>query len=98
MLFLETLRASAVQRKILGYFPFLETLRASVVQRKFFGGILGWGVCTGEHTGGVTRGDPYHDTRLRSGPEFLTVNPSLPSHTQISSYKNPYYSYMGKTS
>ena len=88
MLFLETLRASAVQKK-LGYFPFLDALRASVVLRKIFGVKMG----VYRYTPGPGPGDPrtgtYHDTRLRSGPEFLTVNPSLPSHTQIFSYKNP---------
>ena len=88
MLFTETLRASAVQRNVFGVFPFLETLRASVVPINFFGGILGWGCVPGYTQGGKGTGT-YHDTRLRSGPEFLTVNPSLPSHTQISSYKNP---------
>ena len=53
-------------------------------------GVFWGGVCVPGYTQGPTGGGTYHDTRLRSGPEFLTVNPSLPSHTQISSYKNPY--------
>ena len=64
-------------------------------KEKLWGVFWGWG-CVPGYTQGDRGTPPYHDTRLRSGPEFLTVNPSLPSHTQIFSYKNPYYSYMGK--
>ena len=43
--------------------------------RKKMGGVLFGPVHTGP--------PPCHDTRLQSGPNFLSVNPSLPSHTQI---------------